>query len=407
MYDSRIRRKQAEGSHCLRVAFVQRRIADFRLPVFVRLAERENVALTVLSCSPFVPVTSLPFEMQVTTRLHGSIWPREFPFQPGVLTQARNHDVIVVEGSLRFLTSVGLVIGRKLHRTPIVWWTALHDPHAGRVSFPSGLRGKFLSRLLDRVDAVVTYSAEASGILQRISSKWRVFTAPNVLDTALLDQAESRWLASRRNVEAFRSRHGLADRPVILFVGRLVAPKRVPDLIAAFRLVRDKRPELNPELVIVGDGPEKQRLQQLVAAAGVTNCVKLVGEIRSLDAVCPWFLIARMMVLPGSGGLAIYQALSHGVPVVASRADGTERGMIQDGVDGFVVEPGDIDALAARIMCILDAPESEWVRLSKEARAVAHGPFHVNRMIDGMWQAIEAVASGRQRDGMSSNRVDI
>jgi len=380
----------------LRLAFVQKRVADFRIPIFARIAEREDIALTLISGSSFTS-GSLPFETRTIRPLHVSVGSRQFMFQPGALKEARNHEVLVVEGSLRFLTSVALVLARKLHGVPVVWWTSMHDPRTEGVSFPDGARGRILRRVLENAQAILTYSEEASSVLRRENSTWRVYTAPNVLDTALLDQAEGQWRARPLRVAAFRAKHGLKDRPSILFVGRLVAAKRVSDLISAFRLVRVMRPELDPVLTIVGDGPERGPLQEIVSVHGIADHVLFAGEVREIDAVCPWFLAAKVLVLPGSGGLAIYQALSHGVPVICGRADGTEIGMIRDGVNGFTIEVGDIESLAHRIARILDASTIEWTRLSDESRSVAHGPYHVNRMVDGIWAAVDGVSQSRDR----------
>jgi glycosyltransferase involved in cell wall biosynthesis len=390
-------------SRVLKVAIVQKRLADFRVPIFARLAAKASVDLTVITSSAYSQ--AVPFRTQTVAPLRVSLGSGDVVFQPAILSRLKSHDVIVLEGSLRFLTSVAIALGRRIHGVPIVWWTSMHDPSTGRVSFPSGRRAVLLRRVLNNVDAIATYSNEATSVLRRQNVAWRIVTAPNVLDTDLLQTARSRWLAAPSRLAGFRLDRGLGDRPLILSVGRLIAAKRTADLIVALRMVRSQRPELEPILAIVGGGPEREQLERTAVLEGVREDVVFAGEIRDLDAVCPWFLAASVFVLPGSGGLAVYEALAHGVPVIAARGDGTERAMIREGTNGFVVEPGDIPTLAERIMSVLDATNAEWNLLSNESRAVALGPYHVERMIDGLWASIHAATDPTILDATDATDV--
>ena len=131
----------------------------------------------------------------------------------------------------------------------------------------------------------------------------------------------------------------------VLFVGRDWERKGGPDLLAAFELVRQRHP--GASLVVAGSSPA-------VAAAGV----KVLGEIAP-DAVGRLFDEATVFCMPTliePFGLVFVEALAHRVPVVAT-AVGAVPDVVQEGETGCLVEPHDIEALAAAIGRLLDDPE--------------------------------------------------
>jgi glycosyltransferase involved in cell wall biosynthesis len=125
---------------------------------------------------------------------------------------------------------------------------------------------------------------------------------------------------------------------VILFVGRLQARKRVDALLRACAQMPN-----SPRLVIVGDGPERGRLQQV--AAQVYPSAQFVGAKRG-DELIPYFTEADLFVLPGTGGLAVQQAMSHGLPVIVAKGDGTQDDLVRAG-NGWQIPPEDETALVS------------------------------------------------------------
>jgi glycosyltransferase involved in cell wall biosynthesis len=388
--DTESRRKSAAP---VRIGIFQRRLAGFRVPVFARLAQQAGVVLSVLVAEEPENSSELPFDCRVLPRRSLPIGGSRLWLQRGFVKEAAQHDVVLLEGSMRFLTSVGLVLTRRLHGAAPVWWTSLYDPKSGTVAFPAGLKGLVLRHLLKRVGAVATYSETAASLLRSKTPFAEVFVAPNVLDTDVLAQAEAEWFADPSRLDRFAAEMGLLDRAIVLFVGRLVRAKRLEDLLHSFELLRRRRPDLDPLLVIVGDGSERARLQRIARSLGISGDVKWFGEIRDARQVCPFFLKAKTFVLPGSGGLAVYQALVHGVPVVATHADGTERDLIRHGETGFLCEPGDVETIARRAETILELERDAWLDLSTACRRLASEELHVRSMIRGLRQAVDAARS--------------
>jgi glycosyltransferase involved in cell wall biosynthesis len=158
-------------------------------------------------------------------------------------------------------------------------------------------------------------------------------------------------------------------------------------------MLRDRTP-LEPILAIVGDGVERQRLEAQALELGLAGDVKFYGEIRDPHDVCPYFLCARVLALPGAGGLALYQALAHGLPAVATSADGTERDLVADGETGFICDPGDIATFALRLGELIAMPQADWAELSSSCRQLTRGRRHSLNMV-GQLKAAVASAAGR------------
>jgi glycosyltransferase involved in cell wall biosynthesis len=113
-------------------------------------------------------------------------------------------------------------------------------------------------------------------------------------------------------------------RPTVVFVGRMQARKRVDSLLQACSLLPV---ELQPNLVIVGDGPERRRLEAL--AEKVYPDARFTGAQHGSDLE-KIYRDADLFVLPGTGGLAVQQAMSFGLPVIVGESDGTQSDLVRD-----------------------------------------------------------------------------
>jgi glycosyltransferase involved in cell wall biosynthesis len=138
--------------------------------------------------------------------------------------------------------------------------------------------------------------------------------------------------------------------PRIIAVGRLKAPKDFLTLVrAASRL-----PE-GAETLIVGEGPDRPRLEQEINALGVTERVRLLGErydVPKLLADADVFVLSS-----ASEGMpvSVLEAMAAGLPVVSSRVGGVPE-LVVDGETGILVRPGDASALAAALSGLIADP---------------------------------------------------
>jgi phosphatidylinositol alpha-1,6-mannosyltransferase len=149
-------------------------------------------------------------------------------------------------------------------------------------------------------------------------------------------------------------------------VGRFVAQKGFATLLRAWRLVVDRfpHPDPAPELTLVGDGPQRIRLERLVADLGLNTCVRLTGAlpragvVAELQRAHAFALPVRTRLAglnPEGLGLAALEAAACGLPVVVGRSGGAPETVLE-GRSGFVVPPANHHALAARLVELLADP---------------------------------------------------
>ena len=139
---------------------------------------------------------------------------------------------------------------------------------------------------------------------------------------------------------------------LFLYVGGLIPTKEPLLLIYAFIKLHKQNP--NIYLWIIGSGPEKEKIEELIKQ---NSNIKFWGRI--VDGVDKFFAAADCFVLPGSGGLALNQAMFWKTPCIASFADGTEEDLVIDGQTGFRFEVKNEQSLIEKMNNILKMPESE------------------------------------------------
>ncbi|MBO0890664.1 MAG: glycosyltransferase family 4 protein [Acidothermales bacterium] len=227
-----------------------------------------------------------------------------------------------------------------------------HGHETGWARLP-GARA-LLRRIGDDVD-VVTYVGEYT----------RGRIAPALSDAAAARMA---WLAPGVDLDAFRpdaggaamrDRLGLADRPVVVCVSRLVPRKGQDTLIRAWPAVRRAVPDAT--LLLVGGGPSRDRLRRLADATGVADAVVFTGSVpwRELPAHFDAGDVFAMPCRTRAGGLDVealgivfLEAAACGLPVVAGDSGGS-RDAVRDGETGYVVDGRSPDTVAERLVALL------------------------------------------------------
>jgi glycosyltransferase involved in cell wall biosynthesis len=161
-------------------------------------------------------------------------------------------------------------------------------------------------------------------------------------------------------------------KPTILFVGRLQVRKRVDALLHACAQLGS-----NPRLVIVGEGPEREVLQSL--AREVYPRAEFVGARHGAD-LAPYLKEADLFVLPGTGGLAIQEAMSYGLPVIVAQGDGTQDDLVRPG-NGWQIPPDDFGALVSTIKDALTDVE-RLRRMGRESYRIVKKEVNIKKMVE-------------------------
>lgn len=142
------------------------------------------------------------------------------------------------------------------------------------------------------------------------------------------------------------------DAPQLLFVGRLAAIKGVALLLEAFADLRARHPKAG--LTLVGDGPERAALEAKARDLGLGDSVRFTGYLGQSD-VAAELLKTDVFVLPSFAEgvpVVLMEAMAARRPVIAPRVAGVQE-LVEDGISGYTVPPGDLETLTARIETLL------------------------------------------------------
>ncbi|MBF0341832.1 MAG: TIGR03088 family PEP-CTERM/XrtA system glycosyltransferase [Magnetococcales bacterium] len=171
-------------------------------------------------------------------------------------------------------------------------------------------------------------------------------------------------------------------------IGRLWPIKDPVNLLRAFHRLCQALPETPVELILVGDGPERNTIESLAEQWHLTRRMRITGW---QNDVTPFFRQFDLFVLPSKAEgtpLTVLEAMAHGLPVVATRVGGVPD-LVVEGVTGCLVPPGDPQALADAILDYLLHPD----------KGKAHGASGAARVrerfsLDAMLAAYEKLFMG-------------
>ena len=179
--------------------------------------------------------------------------------------------------------------------------------------------------------------------------------------------------ASMAERDKTRAELGFAPEDVVIgFAGRLSPEKGLACLINAFSRITDLNPKTR--LLIVGDGPERQAMQQQAQGMGLSERVVFTGRIVPVYRMyAAMDIFAMPSICEEAFGFAAAEAMAMGKPVIASASGGLAE-LITDTVDGLLVPPGDEEALTAAISRLISDPEQARA-LGVSARGKIHSYF--------------------------------
>ena len=256
--------------------------------------------------------------------------------------KAKRANVLVTHG---YKADILGFVAARIARVPILAVSRGWTGHTRKVRLNEALDRLFLRH----VDGVVCVSDGQAVKIRRagIPGK-RVHVIRNAIDTTRFAAKDP---ASRATLQAMFP----APRDVIVAgVGRLSPEKGFDVLIEAARLTTARLPGAG--FVLLGDGPERQLLEERVRAAGLQGSVAFAGFRSDVDRLLPGAdILAQSSHTEGLPNVVL-EACAAGIPVVATAVGGTGE-VIRDGVNGFLVEPGNPVALADRLLELMVSPD--------------------------------------------------
>jgi len=187
--------------------------------------------------------------------------------------------------------------------------------------------------------------------------------------------------------------------PTILCIGRLIAEKGIDLAVAAFGSLASRFPDAR--LVVAGDGPERERLEQQVSDLGIGGRVDFLGWVPP-ERMPALIADASVVVVPSrwqeAFGLVALETAWQGRPAVVARVGGLPEHVV-DGETGLVVEPEDSASLARALTKLL-GDTSLRVRMGSAARARAAARYGIARYADDYEQLYEHLTKPRIHAGI-------
>jgi glycosyltransferase involved in cell wall biosynthesis len=168
------------------------------------------------------------------------------------------------------------------------------------------------------------------------------------------------------------------ERFAVGWIGRMTAVKRTDDILVAFKRLREEG--VDAVLCLVGDGPDRPHLEHRAHELGVIRDTLFLGY---QEEVAPFYAAFDALVLPSSNEgtpVSAIEALAAGRPVVATRVGGVPD-VVQEGEDGFLVEPGATGDLADRLAELARDPELRE-RMGRAGRERVLPRYAVERLVD-------------------------
>lgn len=210
----------------------------------------------------------------------------------------------------------------------------------------------------------------------------RILTFPWGIDLARFDP--------RPSALDLRQRLGWGTQPVLLCTRTWEPVYAVDAVVRAFARVLERHP--GARLILTGDGSQAPLIRQLIDTLGVAHAVHAPGRI-GYDAIAEYYRVADVYVsaaLSDGTSISLLEAMACGLPVVVTAAHGNLE-WVEEGVNGWLVKPGDADALAGALDAALSCPD-RGLSMGRANRAVAEARADWSRNIPRLTGLLSAVA---------------
>lgn len=301
--------------HGKTVAIIQQAAPSYRIPFFQRLRTllaEENINLKLIYGS--VPGLSsqdgpLP-ELEWAHYIRNYRLPigeRVLLWQP-CLPLLKGADLIIVEQASKLLLNYLLFLNHRRGGTPLAFWGHGRDFQTPN---PDSLQEQLKAYLSRRVHWWFAYNERSAKVVQDLGyPPARITNVQNSIDTQqLLAEAKS---ITPEALEALRRKLGIQGQNVCIYCGRMYAAKRIPFLLQACHLLRQRIPDF--EMLFIGDGPEASLVQE---EANKHSWIHNLGTIEGSTRT-PYFLLSKLTLMPGLIGLVVLDALTLAVPIITT-----------------------------------------------------------------------------------------
>jgi len=184
------------------------------------------------------------------------------------------------------------------------------------------------------------------------------------------------------------------DAFVVGWIGRMTAVKRTEDIARTLQALVERG--VDGYLCLVGDGPDRTRLERRMHELGVAKRCLFVGYQENVARFYDAMDVLLLTSVNEGTPVSVIEALAAGRPVVATRVGGVSD-VVRDGVDGFLAEVADVESLAARLAELAGDPELR-TRMGNAGRAHVVDRYAVERLVDDIDRLYRSLLPRRPAD---------
>ena len=319
---------------------------------------------------PSEVIEGIPIHRQILAIEHGPIYGLSYllSLTSFLLHHRKRYQIIHVHHL--YLDSFAASLVRRFLRKPVLAKVAC----GGYVGDMARLKRTRFSPLffavLRRLDRIVAPSAQIhEELIDHGFDPKRIVRIPNMVDTEKFHPIVDR--------EAAKRSLGLQGK-LVSFAGRLDPQKGLMFLLQAWEMVAAKQPDVT--LFILGKGPQEDELKELADRLGISKRVVFLGEKWDVK---PYFQASDVFVLPSlAEGMSnvLLEAMATGLPCIVTRVGGN-LDLIEDGINGLLVEPRDAHQLSEAILRLLQDHDFA-INLGRAARQTVERGYSMKEVAD-------------------------
>lgn len=249
---------------------------------------------------------------------------------------------------------LGLYIAN-YQKTPLLYTHHTHFPEYAKIYLKEKIFLPKISRALikwfaNKMDEVITPSIKIKRLLRSYNVKTHISILPTGVDFDFFQKFPRLGNAQKKKLKI------PSKKKVLLFVGRQSKEKNPEFLLLTMREILKKRKDVF--LLMVGDGPDLEKLKNLTKKFQIENFVRFTGQIPHQE-IPAYYQLADIFVFPSlteAQGVVILEAMANSLPVVVLR-DEAFQGVVFNNKNGFVIEKPDFHIFSEKIIEILDSPQ--------------------------------------------------
>jgi N-acetyl-alpha-D-glucosaminyl L-malate synthase BshA len=309
-----------------------------------------------------------------------------FQYAPYDIALANKMAEVIVEEGLDVLHvhyaiphAVCAILAKDMANSDIGIVTTLHGTDITVLGYDSSLSGA-IRYGIEKSDIVTAVSNSlASQTMELIAPKKEIETVYNFVDEAEYYKKDATNLKELFGIEPHEK--------VIIHVSNFRKVKNVPDVIKSFKLIRQEFPA---KLLLVGDGPEKHPVMEMVKGSSIEKDVLFLGKQENVSEL---YSISDLMLLLSekeSFGLVLLEAMACQVPGIGTNVGGIPE-VITHGENGYLVELGDVEKVAEYAISILKDPQI-LQEFRESAFDIVNRQFKSSEIVDQYEAMYERVA---------------